>query len=149
MCGTGKLDLEVLQKYTDYEDGITPQDPHVIHFWNVLKSFTDEQHADFLRFVYARSRLPASGLEMNFKIQVSRYYNLLTKIRAPLPNLSTTQTRICQPARLVSFPFNFPDTLPKKSRENIWPTPSSIALTWIMTTDYNLRRSALNLFIVN
>eukprot|EP01126_Amoeba_proteus_P005730 TRINITY_DN11964_c0_g1_i2.p1 TRINITY_DN11964_c0_g1~~TRINITY_DN11964_c0_g1_i2.p1 ORF type:complete len:528 (-),score=119.97 TRINITY_DN11964_c0_g1_i2:522-2105(-) len=68
ICGIGNLDLDMLQKYTDYCDGTSPEDRHVKYFWSVMRSFSAEECSQFLRFAYARSHLPSGGLEMNFKI---------------------------------------------------------------------------------
>jgi E3 ubiquitin-protein ligase HECTD3 len=71
VCGAATLDLEMLKSSTEYEDGISADDQHVNYFWAALLDFTHEQHSQFLRFVYARSKLPATGPEMKFKLKVS------------------------------------------------------------------------------
>lgn len=38
-----------------------PEAPHVQAFWEVLREMTPEERTDFLRFAWARSRMPASG----------------------------------------------------------------------------------------
>jgi len=68
VCGNPYLDLDFLKQHTTYTDNLTPSDPHVQYFWNSMQNLKPENHADFLRFVWARSRLP-KHLEMNFKIQ--------------------------------------------------------------------------------
>jgi hypothetical protein len=70
ICGKQTLDIELLQQCTEYED-VDPKAPHIAMFWQVLKEFTPEECSAFLRFVSARSRLPASasGFNMSFKIQ--------------------------------------------------------------------------------
>ena len=43
-----------------YED-TDPDAPHVQAFWEVLAEMAPEERTDFLRFTWARSRMPASG----------------------------------------------------------------------------------------
>jgi hypothetical protein len=52
---------------------VSPDDPHIQSFWRVLRSFTPVQRQQFLRFVWARSRLPTSSSEFTqkFKIQAA------------------------------------------------------------------------------
>lgn len=59
VCGSPDIDLEIIKKNTVYTDGITASHPHVQYFWNVLENTKlPSDRADFLRFVWARSRLP-------------------------------------------------------------------------------------------
>lgn len=70
VSGTSTVDVALLRQCTDYED-LTPDSQLVRNFWEVLEGMTPEQHTLFLRFVWARSRMPASAqdLPMNFKLQ--------------------------------------------------------------------------------
>lgn len=54
---------------TEY-DGVTPSDPHIRIFWEVLEEFTQEERMEFGNFVCARSRLPTSAdkFPMSFRI---------------------------------------------------------------------------------
>ena len=55
-----------------YDDDISETDPHIQCFWRVLRSFDDSQRSAFLRFVWARSRLPATqDFHQKFKIQAA------------------------------------------------------------------------------
>jgi len=67
VCGSPVIDFEFLKQHTVYE-GVNASSPHIQYFWETLSKLKEEHHADFLRFVWARSRLP-KHLEMNFKIQ--------------------------------------------------------------------------------
>lgn len=51
---------------------VSPEDEHIKMFWEVLRSFEEEELSTFLRFVWARSTLPRSSQEFHqkFKIQV-------------------------------------------------------------------------------
>lgn len=44
-------------------------DPHILLFWKVIRSFNNTERAQFLRFVWGRSRLPpASKFKATFTI---------------------------------------------------------------------------------
>lgn len=57
VCGQDDVDIEVLRTHTRY-CGCSPSDAHVIFFWSVLSSFSQEERSLYLRFVWGRSRLP-------------------------------------------------------------------------------------------
>jgi hypothetical protein len=65
------VDVDLLQQCTEYEE-VDESQPHIQYFWEVLKEMTSEERTSFLRFVWARSRMPNSAKDfpMNFKIQV-------------------------------------------------------------------------------
>lgn len=63
MCGKSEIDLEALRSRTKYGVGVSPGQRHVRYFWAALRRFTPEQRALFLRFVWGRTRLPASVAE--------------------------------------------------------------------------------------
>eukprot|EP00736_Rhodelphis_marinus_P011361 Rmarinus@m.18550 len=58
VCGAPTIDVAYLKSNTEYED-VSVDSPHVIFFWEVLSEFSSSQKEEFLRFVWARSRLPA------------------------------------------------------------------------------------------
>jgi hypothetical protein len=70
ICGDRNLDVRMLQQYTDYEDEVDPKADYIRYFWEVLNEMSEEEKTDFLRFAWARSRMPASGtgLPTHFKI---------------------------------------------------------------------------------
>lgn len=49
---------------------VSPSDPHIQSFWRVLRGFDSEQRQQFLRFVWARSRLPPTAAEFTQKFKV-------------------------------------------------------------------------------
>jgi hypothetical protein len=73
ISGQKNVDISLLRQCTEYED-ILPDSKTVIMFWELLEEFSDEERTLFLRFVWARSRLPTSSQEstMNFKLQGSQ-----------------------------------------------------------------------------
>jgi len=73
ICGSKDMDVEMLQKCTEYS-GVSSDAPHIVAFWDVLKEdFTAADRAAFLRFAWARSRLPKSVRDFptSFKLQTS------------------------------------------------------------------------------
>ena len=67
VCGAPDINLDLFMKNTEY-DGIERGAPCVGFFWEVLREFTPQQRSLFLRFVWGRSRLPASGDFRKFKL---------------------------------------------------------------------------------
>jgi hypothetical protein len=63
MCGKCTIDIDLLQRCTTYELGLGPTAPQVLLLWKVLRGFTNAQRALFLRFVWGRTRLPATPSE--------------------------------------------------------------------------------------
>jgi len=84
VCGYPYIDIAILRENAVYED-VDSGEEHISHFWQVLEEFDSDQRSKFLQFVWARTRLPSSGLLMNFKIQKSRKED-------PDKYLPTTQT---------------------------------------------------------
>ena len=70
ITGSSEVDVQLLKQLTEYED-IAPDSKTVSNFWEVLTEMSGEERTLFLRFVWARSRMPSSAQEssMNFKIQ--------------------------------------------------------------------------------
>jgi len=62
-CGARDIDLEVLRSKTKYGVGVSPSQRHVRYLWQALRRFTPENRAAFLRFVWGRTRLPATPTE--------------------------------------------------------------------------------------
>uniref|UniRef100_M4BN19 HECT-type E3 ubiquitin transferase n=1 Tax=Hyaloperonospora arabidopsidis (strain Emoy2) TaxID=559515 RepID=M4BN19_HYAAE len=73
ICGRREVDVDLLHQCTEYSEGATETMPHVQHFWEVLREMTSEERTSFLRFVWARSRMPNSAKDfpMNFKLQAA------------------------------------------------------------------------------
>jgi hypothetical protein len=59
-CGASDIDLDLLRQKTKYGVGVSPGQRHVRYMWLALRRFTPEQRALFLRFVWGRTRLPAT-----------------------------------------------------------------------------------------
>ena len=59
VCGSKTVDIDTLKKCVKYR-GCDENHAVIKWFWDVLKSFEDEEKVLFLRFVSGRSRLPAN-----------------------------------------------------------------------------------------
>eukprot|EP01125_Pyxidicula_operculata_P010976 TRINITY_DN3600_c2_g2_i1.p1 TRINITY_DN3600_c2_g2~~TRINITY_DN3600_c2_g2_i1.p1 ORF type:complete len:3131 (-),score=735.81 TRINITY_DN3600_c2_g2_i1:171-9563(-) len=70
VCGDPELDIQSLKETTIYEE-VSPEEEHIKFFWKVLEELSPEQHSQFLKFVWARSRMPLSsgGPQRSLKIQ--------------------------------------------------------------------------------
>jgi len=62
VCGKTTIDIQLLRRHTEYSS-VQKNDPHIIYFWDVLESFTQEERRAFLRFSWAQERLPANDQE--------------------------------------------------------------------------------------
>ncbi|ETM39823.1 hypothetical protein L914_14071 [Phytophthora nicotianae] len=71
MCGVAEVDVKLLQTNTEYDEDLSPNDEFIQRFWRVLESLEPEDKRAFLRFVWARSRLPLGSAQFHqkFKIQ--------------------------------------------------------------------------------
>lgn len=72
ICGKTDVDVELLRKNTTYH-GLTELSPTIVNFWKVFQSFTSEERCAFMRFVWGRSRLPASSAEFERKFEIHHF----------------------------------------------------------------------------
>lgn len=77
ICGAEFVDLEILKKITQYKnfDGNPLEHPSIKFFWNILADFTQEELAEYLRFVWGRSRLGTSFVDNHKLSYVSGHKN--------------------------------------------------------------------------
>jgi hypothetical protein len=70
VCGSPEVDVDLLEKCTEYSS-CSPTDDHIVWFWRAMRDFSHDERSAFLRFVWGRSRLPASADEFpqRFKLQ--------------------------------------------------------------------------------
>jgi hypothetical protein len=66
VCGAPDVSVDILKRNTEYN--VDEQSPHVKFLWEVLAAFTPKERSLFLRFVWGRSRLPASCDFRKFRI---------------------------------------------------------------------------------
>jgi len=71
LCGAEDFDVELLKRNTEYEEGLNASDGHIQFLWQALQSMTAAERAAFLRFVWARARLPPTdaSFTQKFKLQ--------------------------------------------------------------------------------
>ena len=74
VCGRPEVDVELLREMSAYH-GCRSDDVHVKYLWEILRSFSHEQRASFLRFVWGRSRLPLTHAEWPCKFVVQAFHN--------------------------------------------------------------------------
>lgn len=93
------MDVALLKQCTEYEE-IDENTPHVIYFWQVLEEMSNEERTKFLRFVWARSRMPNSvkDFPMNFKLQAAHYQGARTSPDLYLPHAQTCFFSLSLPA---------------------------------------------------
>jgi hypothetical protein len=65
LCGRATVDLDMLQRHTEYSKPYHANHPAVLRLWRVLQSFSQPQLRQFLRFAYAQDNLPASDAEFD------------------------------------------------------------------------------------
>ena len=72
LSGTDHIDIEVLKRLTVYEGfpGVKEQHNTVVWFWEILRSFSQQELAKYLRFVWGRTRL-SPGLTDVHTIELS------------------------------------------------------------------------------
>lgn len=71
IAGKLEIDVDYLKSNTEYYD-FEEEAPVIQYFWSALRSFTNEQRAMFLRFVWGRSTLPATSDEFTEKFCIFR-----------------------------------------------------------------------------
>lgn len=67
VCGRPDYDVEDLKKLAVYQKGLKGTDKEVQFFWQILQEMSVSEKTQFLRFVWARERMPANTTEQ-FKI---------------------------------------------------------------------------------
>ncbi|XP_015265665.1 PREDICTED: probable E3 ubiquitin-protein ligase HECTD2 [Gekko japonicus] len=71
VCGSPELDMNALQKHTQY-DGYQKTDVTIRHFWEVVLEFPLELQKKLLHFATGSDRVPVGGMaDLNFKISKS------------------------------------------------------------------------------
>jgi hypothetical protein len=46
------IDVSRLKEYTEYDDDLSPDDDHIVYFWEILSNdFSEEEKSAFLRFI--------------------------------------------------------------------------------------------------
>ena len=58
-CGDKTVDVEMLQRHTEYGGGLSKDSELIRNFWKVLEEFESPEREKFVEFVYAQKRLPS------------------------------------------------------------------------------------------
>lgn len=69
-CGRAQVDIDLLEANTEYDDDLSASDEHIQSFWRVLRGFDHYDRSQFLRFVWARSRLPTKAAHFHQKFKI-------------------------------------------------------------------------------
>ena len=67
-CGQSFVDLKFLKSHTIYQVGILEDDPHVVHFWSALESFSQAELGKFIKFACNQDRIPMKGPDESSQI---------------------------------------------------------------------------------
>eukprot|EP01038_Epipyxis_sp_PR26KG_P004035 gene4035-5772_t len=80
VSGDSVVEINTIRQSAEYEDNLDPNSELVRNFWEVLSELSNDEKTLFLKFVWARSRMPTSAqdLPMNFKLQSSSHSNSTT-----------------------------------------------------------------------
>ena len=99
LCGRREVDVDLLEQCTEYEE-VDENSPHVKFLWEVLRDMTSEERTLFLRFVWARSRMPNSAKDfpMNFKVQAAHEQGARDHPDKYLPHAQTCFFSLSLPA---------------------------------------------------
>ena len=70
VCGRPDVDVDLLERVTEYGNNCSKDDAHVKLFWQVMREFNQDERSMFLRFTWGRSRLPLNeaAFTQRFKI---------------------------------------------------------------------------------
>lgn len=120
VCGRPTIDLTILKRHTTYSPPFTEADEIIGRFWRVLEGFTEEERLSFVRFAWARSRLPAEDGSYRMRINIVKVSSrcvhasfcvLFTRARSidrcayvPSPASSTCVATPAQPGRANAPP---------------------------------------------
>ena len=63
ICGTQRIDIELLKRHTDFANGVSPDEPYIKWFFESLEGLSDEEQRRFVRFAYGQDSLPANDDE--------------------------------------------------------------------------------------
>lgn len=71
ICGSTHFDFYDLQKSTEYDGGFTVDSPTILHFWEIVHEFTEDQKRRLLQFTTGTDRVPVGGLS-KIKLIIAR-----------------------------------------------------------------------------
>ena len=90
ICGVATMDVDLLARNCIFEVG----DPSFqAMFWQVLRSYNPRQQAQFLRFCWARDRLPLT--DKGFRDQKLRIVEMRRRFAATAPDIALPEAATC------------------------------------------------------
>ena len=72
ICGKPEVDLTLLQRCTQYDDGLSAESPRVKVLWEALEGFDHAERSKFLEFCWGRSRLPLEEAQFDKQFNVRK-----------------------------------------------------------------------------
>ena len=96
VCGRPEVSVEDLQKVAHYDSPLHVGHEAVVLLWRVLRSFTNEQRADWLRFTTGRSRLPGNLRQLG-RVNIDLLSRATGADAPPLPTASTCSNAFHMP----------------------------------------------------
>jgi hypothetical protein len=106
VCGSNTIDILRLKENTEYDDDVSSDDIHIIHFWEVLDEFNEIEKSAFLKFVWARPSLPPKDVEFTQKMRILS--------AASDDNINMKQDQFLPKAHTCFFSINLPKYSSKK-----------------------------------
>jgi len=70
VCGTAIIDVDILEKTTEYQGSLSAEHPLAVKFWKVVKTFRQADLAALLAFVWGRKRMPVPNSGDHMKIDM-------------------------------------------------------------------------------
>jgi hypothetical protein len=114
ICGVEEVDIELLKQNTEYDEDLSVQDESVQRFWRVMEQLGPQDKTAFLRFVWARSRLPvgASQFHQKFKIQSAvPGATITTAATTTAATVTTTTTNTTTNTTTIGGPLSGSNTM--------------------------------------
>lgn len=131
VCGSTDFDVSLLQSVTRYEGSTSQKLPYIQNFWKVLSEMNPTDKAQFLRFCWARTRVPARAADFHTKF----------KIQDPAPSSLADPDKNLPHAHTCFFsiqlpPYSTAEIMKERLSYAMWNCQS-------MNADMNLKDSEL------
>lgn len=62
VCGRNTVDVELLQRHTDYKGKYTVDHPVIQMFWQLMNEFDEVIKGKFIKFCFAQERIPPNDI---------------------------------------------------------------------------------------
>ena len=88
VCGSKKVDIELLQRFSKYQSSEVSKEDTVKWFWSILDEMEDVDKINFIKFSYAQERLPSNSEEYE-KLGTIFTVKLNTSLKDTFPKADT------------------------------------------------------------